>query len=108
MPPASTGRRERFRPVPIFEARLIASDEPGAWEVLEAALGSGMEPEEVLLEIVVPTMRSIGVLWEKGELTVADEHRASSVATRLDKPAWCALWSSRPQAGHGDPCCATG
>ncbi|MGA2527785.1 MAG: B12-binding domain-containing protein [Acidimicrobiales bacterium] len=66
-----------------LEARMIASDEPGAWEVLEAALGSGMEPEDVLLEIVVPTMRSIGALWERGELTVADEHRASSVATRL-------------------------
>jgi excisionase family DNA binding protein len=66
-----------------LEARLIASDEAGAWEVLEAALGSGMEPEDVLLEIVSPTLRSIGTLWEKGELTVADEHRASSVATRL-------------------------
>ncbi|MGA3214415.1 MAG: B12-binding domain-containing protein [Acidimicrobiales bacterium] len=66
-----------------LEARLIASDESGAWDVLEAALGSGMEPEEVLLEIVAPTLRSIGTLWELGELTVADEHRASSVATRL-------------------------
>jgi MerR family transcriptional regulator, light-induced transcriptional regulator len=66
-----------------LEARLIASDEPGAWEVLEAALGSGMEPEDVLLEIVAPTLRSIGSLWAQGALTVADEHRASSVATRL-------------------------
>ena len=66
-----------------LEARLLASDEAGAWEVIEAALGSGMEPEEVLLEIIAPTLRSIGLLWESGELTVADEHRASSVATRL-------------------------
>jgi excisionase family DNA binding protein len=66
-----------------LEARLIASDEAGAWEVLEAALGSGMEPEDVLLEIVAPTLQSIGTLWEKGELTIADEHRASSVSSRL-------------------------
>jgi excisionase family DNA binding protein len=66
-----------------LEARLIASDESGAWDVLEAALGSGMEPEDVLLEILAPTMRSIGTMWELGELTVADEHRASSVAIRL-------------------------
>jgi methanogenic corrinoid protein MtbC1 len=66
-----------------LEARLIASDEAGAWEVLEAALGSGMEPEDVLLEILAPTLQSIGTLWERGELTVADEHRASSVASRL-------------------------
>jgi methanogenic corrinoid protein MtbC1 len=66
-----------------LEARLIASDESGAWDVLEAALGSGMEPEDVLLEIVAPTLRSIGTMWEQGQLTVADEHRASAVATRL-------------------------
>jgi excisionase family DNA binding protein len=66
-----------------LEARLMASDESGAWDVLEGALGSGMEPEGVLLDIIAPTMRSIGTLWELGELTVADEHRASAVATRL-------------------------
>jgi excisionase family DNA binding protein len=66
-----------------LEARLIASDESGAWDVLEAALGSGMEPDDVLLEIVAPTLRTIGTLWEQGQFTVADEHRASAVATRL-------------------------
>jgi excisionase family DNA binding protein len=66
-----------------LEMRLIASDEPGAWDIIEAALGSGMEPDAVLLEIIAPTLRSIGELWEQGKLGVADEHRASSVASRL-------------------------
>ena len=85
----SRGAAHQHRPTGVvparthLEARLIASDEAGAWDVLEAALGSGMEPDEVLLEIVAPTMQSIGRLWEEGELTVADEHRASSVAGRL-------------------------
>ncbi len=65
-----------------LEMRLIASDEPGAWDIIEATLGSGMEPDAVLLEIIAPTLRSIGELWEQG-LGVADEHRASSVASRL-------------------------
>lgn len=65
-----------------LEARLIASDEAGAWEVLEAALGSGMEPDDVLLEIVVPTLREIAAS-SPSRLTVADEHRARAVATRL-------------------------
>ena len=66
-----------------LEMRLIASDEAGAWDIVEAALGSGMEPEVVLLDIISPTLRSIGELWEQGKLSVADEHRASAVATRL-------------------------
>lgn len=66
-----------------WEARLTASDEAGAWGVLAAALASGVTPEDVLLEVVVPALRSIGDHWEIGELSVADEHRAGAVATRL-------------------------
>jgi len=66
-----------------LEARLVASDESGAWDVLEEALTAGMGPEDVLLELVAPALHSIGALWEEGRLSVADEHRASSVAARL-------------------------
>ena len=66
-----------------LEARLLAGDEPGAWGVLEAALASDHSPSEVLLQLVAPALESIGDRWHAGELTVADEHRASAVAVRL-------------------------
>ena len=66
-----------------LEARLLAGDEPGAWGVLEAALASDRSPSEVLLRLVAPALESIGDRWHVGELTVADEHRASAVAVRL-------------------------
>ena len=66
-----------------LEARLVASDEAGAWDVLEEALAAGMGPEDVLLELIAPALHSIGTLWEEGGLSVADEHRASAVAARL-------------------------
>ncbi len=66
-----------------LEARLLAGDEPGAWSVLEAALASDHSPSEVLLQLVAPALESIGDRWHAGELTVADEHRASAVAVRL-------------------------
>jgi excisionase family DNA binding protein len=66
-----------------LEARLLAGDEPGAWSVLEAALASDHSPPEVLLQLVSPALESIGERWHAGELTVADEHRASAVAVRL-------------------------
>ena len=66
-----------------LELRLLAGDEPGAWGVLEAALASDRSPSEVLLQLVAPALESIGDRWHLGELTVADEHRASAVAVRL-------------------------
>ncbi|HEX7442613.1 MAG TPA: B12-binding domain-containing protein [Acidimicrobiales bacterium] len=66
-----------------LEARLLAGDEPGAWGVLEAALASDLSPSEALLQLVAPALESVGDRWHAGELTVADEHRASAVAVRL-------------------------
>jgi len=66
-----------------LEARLLAGDEPGAWGVLEAALASDHSPSDALLQLVAPALESIGDRWHAGELTVADEHRASAVAVRL-------------------------
>jgi excisionase family DNA binding protein len=79
-PRRSTGTRpSRAR----LEARLVAGDEAGAWALLEAALASAMTPADVLLELVAPTMQSIGTRWQGGDLSIADEHRASAVAARL-------------------------
>ena len=66
-----------------FEARLVAGDEPGSWALIEAVLAAGMKPDESLLELVAPAMRSIGTHWQRGELSIADEHRASAVSARL-------------------------
>jgi MerR family transcriptional regulator, light-induced transcriptional regulator len=66
-----------------LQARLVAGDEAGAWGLLETALASDMTPEEVLLDLIAPTMHSIGTRWEHGQLSIADEHRASAVAARL-------------------------
>ena len=66
-----------------LEARLVAGDEAGSWALVEAVLAAGMKPDESLLELMAPAMRSIGTHWQEGELSVADEHRASAVSTRL-------------------------
>ena len=66
-----------------LERRVLAGDEAGAWGVVDAALASGASPAEVLTEMVAPSLRSIGRRWADGELSVADEHRASAVCQRL-------------------------
>lgn len=62
--------------------RLIAADESGAWMVVEAALSSGMEVRDVYTQMLTPALRHVGDLWSSGELSVAEEHAASQVATR--------------------------
>jgi excisionase family DNA binding protein len=66
-----------------LQSRLIAGDEVGAWSILESALGSGTSSEGILLDLLAPVLVSIGRGWESGELSVADEHRATSVTLRL-------------------------
>jgi excisionase family DNA binding protein len=62
---------------------LTAGDEPGAWALVEAALTAGATPPQVHLELLAPVLRRVGDLWERGELDVGDEHRASVVASRI-------------------------
>jgi excisionase family DNA binding protein len=66
-----------------LRTRLVAGDEPGAWGIVERSMGSGMAPEGVLLGLVAPVLEQIGDGWADGDLTIADEHRASGVALRV-------------------------
>lgn len=66
-----------------LEARLLAGDSAGAWGVVEAAMVAGVELAEVYLDVLSPAMVRIGERWSRGEIDVANEHRASGVATRL-------------------------
>jgi excisionase family DNA binding protein len=66
-----------------LEDRLVAGDEPGAWTIVESRLGSGSDPDEILMDGLGQAMRSVGDGWEAGAYTVDDEHRASGVASRL-------------------------
>lgn len=62
---------------------LVAGDEPGAWALFEQARFNGRSPSELYTQLLGPALREIGERWQSGELTVADEHRATAVAGRL-------------------------
>lgn len=82
--PVTTGApstRARYRS--RLQDRLLAADELGAWAVIESALSSGADVEEVYLRLLIPAMRDIGQRWEAGDLAVLDEHQATAVAIRL-------------------------
>ena len=76
-------RGSRGKAMERLEQRMLAGDVAGAWSVVESALVSGATPPEIHLELLAPALRSIGRRWADGEITVADEHRASVTAQRI-------------------------
>ncbi len=59
-------------------AALEAFDEPGAEAVLDLAL-AGLSLDRFLEGVVLDSMAEIGARWERGDLTVAQEHFASAL-----------------------------
>jgi methanogenic corrinoid protein MtbC1 len=66
-----------------LRSRLLAGDERGSWQVVEAALASGFDPASIYTDVVSPAMRSIGDDWARGESSIVAEHRATAIVTRI-------------------------
>ena len=64
-------------------ALIIEGDESEAWRLSQNALTSAFTPEQLYLDALAPAMRSIGDQWEAGRISIAEEHRASTLAARL-------------------------
>lgn len=64
-------------------AALLRGDQGGAWLLVEESRRAGIAPVDVLCELIEPAMAEIGRRWRNGEVSVADEHRATVVASRL-------------------------
>ena len=64
-------------------AALLRGDQGGAWLLVEESRRAGIDPVDVLCELIEPAMAEIGRRWRNGEVSVADEHRATVVASRL-------------------------
>lgn len=61
-----------------LEEALASYDEQGAHGVLDRSLAT-FSTEPVLVDIVMPVLHSLGERWAAGQLTIAQEHFASSV-----------------------------
>jgi excisionase family DNA binding protein len=82
--PPTRRSRSTARALPErLAARMVASDERGAWTLIERALISGHEPADVHLDVLIPALRWIGEQWRRGGLDINDEHCATTVAQRL-------------------------
>jgi methanogenic corrinoid protein MtbC1 len=62
---------------------LRAADAAGAYKVASRALAEGMSLAVLYQQVIAPAMYELGLLWQKGAITVADEHLATALTHRV-------------------------
>ena len=62
---------------------VLAGDGPEAERVIREALDADLPEAVIGGEIIGPAMREVGALWEAGSISVADEHLATELSTRI-------------------------
>jgi MerR family transcriptional regulator, light-induced transcriptional regulator len=66
-----------------FAAALIAGDEVAAETTIREAMDAGITTAEIDEKIITPALWLMGELWERGEISVGDEHLATEIAIRV-------------------------
>src|SRR3954463_8999247 len=66
-----------------FAEALLTGDEVAADVAIHDAIAANLSASEVDEKIIAPAMWLIGDLWERGEITVADEHLATQITLRV-------------------------
>lgn len=66
-----------------FAAALIAGDEVAAETTIREAMDAKLTTAEIDEEVIAPALWLVGALWERGEISVADEHLATEIAMRV-------------------------
>lgn len=82
-----------------FLAAARAGDSVAAAMVLKERFVAGDEPPALFDHIVAPAMHELGALWERGEIEVYEEHRASNTVFL----ALAALLTMMPADAVGSP-----
>jgi MerR family transcriptional regulator, light-induced transcriptional regulator len=67
----------------MYATTLVAGDEVAAEIAIREALDADLSAAEIDDEIIAPALWLVGELWERGEMSVADEHLASEISLRV-------------------------
>jgi methanogenic corrinoid protein MtbC1 len=88
---------------------LLDGDEYAAATTVFAVVDAGVEPEEVLLDVIAPVQHKVGTEWAANRITVAQEHAATAINDRVIAALAHHPASRRtPSAGHVTVACVDG
>jgi MerR family transcriptional regulator, light-induced transcriptional regulator len=80
---AHPGRAERTVLARSYLDSLRAADVAGAYKIASAGRERGMSLAALYQRVITPAMHELGRLWEAGAITIADEHLATAVTSRV-------------------------
>jgi methanogenic corrinoid protein MtbC1 len=66
-----------------YAAALLAGDEIAAEIVIREAIDAKLSAAEIDERIIAPALWLVGELWQRGEISVADEHLATEISIRV-------------------------
>ena len=66
-----------------YAEAVLAGDEVAAELVIRRAMTARLTTPEIDDEIIAPALWLVGELWERGDITVADEHLATEISIRV-------------------------
>jgi methanogenic corrinoid protein MtbC1 len=66
-----------------YTAALLLGEEVKAEIIVREAIDAGLEEQVIQSEVLAPSLRRVGDLWEDGSLSVADEHLATQITLRV-------------------------
>jgi len=77
-------REERISEIGrAYAAALLSGDEVAAELAIRDALDARLSTAEIDDEIIAPALWLVGELWERGRISVADEHLATEISLRV-------------------------
>ena len=82
-PPRRTVVRSWDHHVERLYDHLITGDELASRSVVDRLHEGGIDPLDLCEQLFTPVLRQVGLAWAAGEVSVAEEHRASAMCERL-------------------------
>jgi methanogenic corrinoid protein MtbC1 len=66
-----------------FADALLAGDEVGAEIAIREAMDAELSSAEIDEQLIAPALWLVGELWERGKISVAEEHLATEISIRV-------------------------
>jgi excisionase family DNA binding protein len=111
-PPQRTRVRDWEAQADRLHRLLLEGDELNARQLVDRLVDGSVEGIDLCERLFVPVLNRIGLEWRRGDVTVAEEHRASNICQRLlarmaqhprGRPRGVAVVSTPPGEEHGLP-----
>jgi MerR family transcriptional regulator, light-induced transcriptional regulator len=83
-----------------YAAALLSGDEVAAEVAIREAIDAKLTTAQIDDEIIAPALWLVGDLWQRGEISVADEHLATEISLRVLALQREALRTAGARAGH--------